>query len=76
MPGSPHPANTDTRAGIPYEYIYVLTRARTHSTLNGAGGGAIKTERTGSIQMALAWARRDKGSICPGSGSLRWPPNR
>lgn len=74
MPGSPDPANTDTGGGVPHERIYVFTHARTHSTLNGGG---VETERTGSVQMALAWARRrDKGSICPGSGSHRWPPNR
>lgn len=74
IPGSPDPTNTDTR-GIPYEYIYVFTHTRTHSTLNRER--EVKTGRTGSSQMALAWAgRRDKGSICPGSGSHWWPPSR
>lgn len=47
----------------PYDYIYVYTHAHTHSALNGEG---VKTEKTRSLQVALAQRRRrDKGAFVP-----------
>ena len=75
-PGSSDPTNTDTRGGVPYEYISVFTHAHTHTT-DAERRGRVKTERTGGIQVVPARGRRrDKGSVCPRSGSRWWPLSR
>ena len=57
--------------------IFLCSHTHTHAHNRHWTGRGVKTERTGGIQVALAQGRRrDKGSVCPLSGSHRWLPNR
>ena len=61
---------------VPYEYVSVSTHTYVLTQSMLVEGVGVKREKTGGIQIALTGGRRDKGDICPYSGSHKWPLNR
>ena len=61
---------------VPYEYVSVSTHTHVLTQSMLVEGVGVKREKTGGIQIALTWGRRDKGGTCPYSGSHQWPLNR